>query len=439
MTTTSSPTHRPAGSGQRATGPAPWPLAADTPAGLRALAADLRDRARDATVDARLVARRLAGAPATGRYRAVVLVDTGPGGPATAAVTLDALTRDVTVPEATVGVAARDAGPAAFVFPGQGSQWPGMAAALRAAEPTFDAQLTACGEALAPWVDWSLDDVLDQHPDAPGLDRVEVVQPALFAVMVALAALWESYGVRPAAVVGHSQGEIAAACAAGALSLADAARAVALRSRALRELSGLGGMMSVPMPLDWVRTRVAQRPDALAVAAINGPGAVVVSGDGAALAELMDECAAAGVRARVVRVDYPSHSAQVERVGPALRAGLSGITFGPARVPFYSAVHGGRVDTGTLGSGYWYDNLRHTVRFEEATRALLDAGVRTFVEVSPHPVLAGAVRRTAEDAATVTGTLRRGDGGPDRLLASLAEAWVAGVPVRWDTVTARLR
>ncbi|THC39315.1 acyltransferase domain-containing protein, partial [Streptomyces sp. A1499] len=191
-----------------------------------------------------------------------------------------------------VGVA-RPAGQVAFVFPGQGSQWLGMGVELAEVSPVFRASLDACAEALAPYVDWSLHDVLR---DAAELERVDVVQPALFAVMVSLAALWRSFGVEPDAVVGHSQGEIAAAYVAGALSLEDAARVVALRSQAILALSGQGGMVSLAVTVEAARERIARWDGRISVAAVNGPGSVVVAGDADALDELMESCAADEVR-----------------------------------------------------------------------------------------------------------------------------------------------
>ncbi|MBY8847211.1 acyltransferase domain-containing protein, partial [Streptomyces sp. SP2-10] len=160
--------------------------------------------------------------------------------------------------------------------PGQGSQWLGMAAGLWESSPVFAQAMGRCEAALSAFVDWSLSAVVRGEPDAPGFDRVDVVQPVLFAVMVSLAELWRSHGVEPAAVVGHSQGEIAAACVSGALSLEDAARVVALRSKALGVLAGRGGMVSVALPAGQVRGLLGE---GLSVAAVNGPATTVVSGD----------------------------------------------------------------------------------------------------------------------------------------------------------------
>ncbi|MCC5481335.1 acyltransferase domain-containing protein, partial [Streptomyces barringtoniae] len=185
-------------------------------------------------------------------------------------------------------------GKTVFVFPGQGSQWAGMAAQLLDVSPVFAARIGECAAALESFTDWSLVDVLRQVPGAPSLERVDVVQPALFAVMVSLAELWRSAGVEPAAVLGHSQGEIAAACVAGILSLEDAARVVALRSQAIgRVLAGRGGMVSVALPVAAVRERIAVwGEERVSVAAVNGPSSVVVSGEPQALEELLAVCEA---------------------------------------------------------------------------------------------------------------------------------------------------
>ncbi|WP_055480219.1 type I polyketide synthase [Sphaerimonospora mesophila] len=405
--------------------PLPWVLSGQSEAALREQADRLLARLEaDPAPDLAGIGHALAVTRATLERRAVV-VATGRAGFAGG---LAALARG----DAAAGVVRGTAGPdtgAVFVFPGQGSQWLGMGAALLDGEPVFAARIAECAEALAPYVDWSLEDAL-RGRDPADPDRVDVVQPALWAMMVALADLWRSYGVEPTAVVGHSQGEIAAACVAGALSLADGARIVALRSRALRALAGTGGMAALALPPD----RLDLTESGLALAVVNGPSSVVVAGDPAALEELVSGHEAAGVQVRRLPVDYASHSSGVEAIRDELRRALDGITPRGPDVPFLSTVTGQWVDGASLDEEYWYRNLRQTVRFAEATRTLLDKGHRAFVEISPHPVLAAAVRETADEAAvpvTVVGTLRRDDGGPDRFLTGLAEAHVAGLPVDW--------
>ena len=271
-------------------GPIPWVLSARSPEALREQAR------RIARVDRRPadVGFSLACTRSVFEHRAVVvgsdrgaLDDVDPAGPV------------------------RAAGDVAFVFSGQGSQWAGMGVRLLGWSPVFAERFAECGAALSRWVDWDLREAV---ADEESLSRVDVVQPVLWAVMVSLAEAWRSFGVRPAAVVGHSQGEIAAACVAGALSLEDGARVIALRSRALRELSGSGGMASVPLPAEDVPLE-----DGLSIAAVNGPRSTVVSGELAALERLVGRIEGA----RRIDVDYASHSPEVERLRDRLLADLA--------------------------------------------------------------------------------------------------------------------
>ncbi|WP_166020642.1 SDR family NAD(P)-dependent oxidoreductase, partial [Streptomyces chilikensis] len=246
-------------------------------------------------------------------------------------------------------------------------------------------------------------------------------------------------GVQPAAVIGHSQGEIAAAAVAGILSLEDAAKVVALRSRAITALAGLGGMVSIAQPAAWVRDTITAWDGRISVAAVNGPSSTVVSGDVDALDQLIAACESAGVRARRVDVDYASHSAHVEAIRDELARLLDGITPQQGGTPLYSSLTGRLLAETVMDGGYWYDNLRNTVEFEDATRAALADGHTVLIEVSPHTVLSLGLQGTVEDAGTdaaVLGTLRRDEGGPERFLTSLAEAHCHGVAVDWDTVYA---
>ncbi|MEU8782736.1 type I polyketide synthase [Streptomyces sp. NPDC048637] len=356
--------------------------------------------------------------------------------------------RAVTAGETPAGAVVGDAGAlegdadVVFVFPGQGSQWVGMAVELLDSSPVFAGRLAECEAVLEPFTDWSLCEVLRAVEGAPGLDRVDVVQPVLWAVMVSLAEVWRAHGVEPAAVVGHSQGEIAAACVAGALSLEDGARVVALRSKAIRALSGRGGMVSVALPSSEVPDLVEPWGGRISVAAVNGPTSVVVSGDADALDELMEVCREREVRARRIDVDYASHSAHVEAIREELLEVLAPVVPSTSEVPFFSTVTGEWLDTAEMDAGYWFTNLRQTVRLEPAVRALLAADHRVFVEVSPHPVLTMPVQETAEAAgaeAVVTGTLRRDDGGLTRLYTSLGELYVNGVDVDWSPAFAAPR
>ena len=333
--------------------------------------------------------------------------------------------------EVVAGPVAGAVGRTVFVFPGQGAQWGGMAAELLDSCEVFARRMAECEAALAPFVDFSLVSVVRE---GGGLDRVDVVQPVLWAVMVSLAEVWRAHGVLPAAVVGHSQGEIAAAVVAGGLSLADGARVVALRSQAIVALSGRGGMVSVALPTAKVEELIAGFAGRVGLAAINGPASVVVSGDAEALDGLLELCGQRGVRARRIEVDYASHSAHVEGIRAELLTLLEPITPVAGAVPFFSTVTGQWQETDHVDAEYWYTNLRQTVRLEPALRALMEEGHGAFVEVSPHPVLTMPVQETAEAAGidiVTTGTLRRGEGGLARFYTSLGELYVHGVDVDW--------
>uniref|UniRef100_UPI0039788E5C type I polyketide synthase n=1 Tax=Amycolatopsis sp. lyj-109 TaxID=2789287 RepID=UPI0039788E5C len=392
----------------------PWVLSAKSAEALQAQAAALRDRAvEDSVAD---IAFSLAGSRTGFPHRAVVT-----GHRAALSDGLSALAEGL--PAANVVTGAVAPGRTALVFPGQGSQWAGMALELAESSPVFRACLDECASALASVVDWSLPDVL---ADAGALTRVDVVQPALWAVMVSLAGLWRSFGVVPDAVVGHSQGEIAAAVVSGALSLEDGARVVALRSKAILALAGGGGMVSVAASPEAVEARLTE---GLSIAAVNGPAAVVVSGEPGALDVLLAACEADGVRAKRIPVDYASHSAQVERLHAELLDVLAAIRPRTGDIPFFSTVTGTWLDGAELDAGYWYTNLRETVRLDIAVTTLAAEGFATFVEASPHPVLTTAIGET--EGVEALGSLRRDDGGYERFLRSLGEAHVRGVAVDW--------
>ncbi|MFD6868517.1 type I polyketide synthase [Streptomyces koyangensis] len=408
----------------------PWLLSARTADALRAqarrLTAHLDTHPRLADRD---VARSLATTRSRFEHRAVLL---GPGH----RERLTALADGVPAPGLVTGTAGRT-GRVAFVLPGQGSQWPGMADRLLDESATFRRTLRTCAQALEEHLDWSVEDTLRGRPGAADLSRVEVIQPVLFAMMVALAGLWREHGVEPEAVVGHSQGEIAAAHLAGALTLQDAALIVAHRSRLLSRVVAQGAVASVSLPAHEAEARLERWAGALSIAAVNGVSSVSVAGDETPLDEFLATLEADGVRCRKLRIRGAAHSVAMEPLREEALEVLAPVRPLASRIPFYSTVTGGLLDTTRMDAEYWYRNMRQTVQFAPATRALLADEFGVFVECSPHPALGSAIQETAEDAGApdpvLLSSLRREEGGLARFSVSLAEAFTRGVEPAWTS------
>ncbi|WP_031486281.1 type I polyketide synthase [Streptomyces bicolor] len=343
---------------------------------------------------------------------------------------LRALTGDQPDTDLTVGPQqVFPAGKLAFVFPGQGAQWAGMARDLLDRDPVFADEVDRCDAALRPFTDWSVTSVLRGDAGAPHLERVDVVQPVLFAVMVSLAAVWRARGVRPDAVVGHSQGEVAAACVAGALSLNDAAAVVALRSQALTELSGTGAMAVVALPHSEVEARLADHCGEIGVAAVNSARSTVIAGAVDAVEALLADLERRQVFVRRLDVDYASHSARVEPVRATILEELDGVTTCPTSVAWYSTVTGEPV-TEELEADYWYTNLREPVRFAPTVERMAADGYRCFVELGPHPSLLTALH-TIDDTLVAVASLHRDEDGPACLDRAAAELHVHGRQIDW--------
>ncbi|MGC5333975.1 type I polyketide synthase [Micromonospora sp. DT62] len=404
-----------------------WPVSARSKAALAAQAARLAShlRQRDGLEPA-AVGWSLAATRSTFDHRAAVVGSTADE----LLAGLDAVAAGLPAGNVVSGVASGPGAGPVFVFPGQGAQSARMAAGLVGRTPVFDAKLAECQRALDPHLAVDVVSVLTGD-DESWLERVEVVQPVLWAVGVALAAVWQHAGVTPAAVIGHSQGEIGAACVAGILSLDDAAKAVALRSRALTVLRGTGTMASVDLSAEAVAERLPAFPG-VGVAAVNGPSTVVVSGPPQHVADLVQACQAEGVRARLIPVDYASHSPAVQEVAEQLRADLADVTPQVGHTRLVSTLTGDWADPISMGADYWYDNLRRTVLFDTAVRVAVAAGHTTFVEISPHPVLTMPVTAILDDTGVTgntLGSLRRDDDDATRLLTNLAAAHAIGLPV----------
>ncbi|MFF3488524.1 SDR family NAD(P)-dependent oxidoreductase [Streptomyces sp. NPDC002701] len=415
------------------TGAVPWVLSARSAEALREQALRLREHvAADTDLPLLAVGHALATTRSLFEHRHVVIgADRGELLAALAAAAGDE------AGSAVVSGVARPVGRTVFVFPGQGAQWAAMGRELWETSPVFAEELRACARALEPYVSWPLVDTVCGGPRAADLEDVAVVQPVLFAVMVSLAKVWRSLGVTPEAVIGHSQGEIAAACVAGVLTLDDAARIVAVRSRLLATAAGEGSMAAVLLPEDRVRELLDRWDGRVGIAAVNGPNSTTVSGETPAVRELVAACEAAGARARMVKSSVPGHSSLMDRFDGPLQEELGRITPAPSTVAVYSTVTGDLIDPARLDTAYWFRNLREPVRFEAAVRRLVEQEPHaTVVEVSPHPLLTMTVQEMFDAAPGATGfavgSLRRDEGGLARLYRSAAEAFVAGASVSWE-------
>ena len=340
-------------------------------------------------------------------------------------------------PNVVTGKAAATGG-TVFVFPGQGSQWTGMAVELLDSAPAFADQMRLCDAAFAEFVDWSLLEAVRVGVGSPSLDRVDVVQPVLFAVMVSLAAQWRALGIQPDAVLGHSQGEIAAAYVAGALSLRDAAKVVTLRSKAISAIAGTGGMVSIPRPVERVHALIEPwgRIDfrCRAERSVFDRRHRERSGVGRAHGQY---ASGTTCRPRGFPSITPRIQPDVEELRETLRESLSGLQPRTGDIAFISAVTGAGLDTSILDGDYWFANLRQPVLFEQAVRWAYEHGYRTFIESSPHPVLTVGIQESLEDYGddhSVVGTLRRNEGGMRRVLLSAAEAHVHGKSPNWASM-----
>src|SRR5262249_8473266 len=288
-------------------------------------------------------------------------------------------------------------GKLAFVFCGRGPQWWAMGRQLLAGEPVFRDMIRRCDTLLqqaaregghAPWSLW---EELHADEERSRLQETSIAQPAIFAVQVALAALWESWGIRPDLVPGHSVGEVAAAYTAGVLSLEDAARVIFHRGRCMDLAPQRGRMLAVGLSLDQARQAIAGREDRVGIAAVNSPTSITLSGDGAALAEVAAELQTKNVFNRFLHVQYAFHSPQMEPVRPERLRALRDVGPGPAALPLVSTVAGELADGRDWGADYWWRNVRQSVRFADAAGVLAEQGAAVVLELSPHPVLGSAI------------------------------------------------
>ncbi|WP_404792333.1 type I polyketide synthase [Streptomyces tendae] len=407
------------------------PLSAHEPAVLAERAAQLAERVADGP-DTSAAVRALAGTLAWRRDHFPVRAALLAGAPGEVPAALTAVSRRPEDSDRATVVTGRAVplGRTAFVFPGQGSQWRGMGEQLYRDSPLFADVVARCADALRPHVDWELLDVFSGKAGDDWLDRVDTLQPVSWAMSLGLAALWRAAGVEPDVVLGHSQGEIAAAVLAGALSYEDAALVVARRSAIVRRTCGHGRMMAVDLDRDAALAAIRPFGDRVSLAAHNGPTSCVLSGDGDAVLALRERLEADGTYCKLVNVDYASHSAQMAALREDLLDALAGTAPRPGTLELLSTVHAQPVDGSRMDAAYWAANLCRPVLFADTMSRALADGVTHVVEISPHPVLTPAVEQLiaaqARPAATLA-TLRRGEGSPEAFTRALAVGYTAGL------------
>ncbi|RNL83724.1 alpha/beta fold hydrolase [Sinomicrobium pectinilyticum] len=285
-----------------------------------------------------------------------------------------------------------------MVFPGQGGQWIGMGKELLKKEPVFKEVIEACARAFRSYTDWNLVEVLQATPEINRLQEIDVIQPALCAIQIALARLWMSWGIYPDGVVGHSMGEVAAAHIAGILSLDDAARIICKRSALMKTVSGKGGAMMVTElsykeASGWIEREYPE----LSVAVNNSPRSTVLAGDQKVMDKVKSVLEQRDIFCRQVKVDVASHSRQMDPLTGELKEALQDIKPQPGTIPVFSTCRNKIVDGEELHADYWVDNLRNTVQFTSAMTYLMNEGYTVFMEIGPHPVLSNAIKECAGD------------------------------------------
>ncbi|MBV9878396.1 MAG: acyltransferase domain-containing protein, partial [Verrucomicrobia bacterium] len=343
---------------------------------------------------------------------------------------------DVNIGRARSGVVPR----VAFVCSGQGPQWYGMGRELLSSIPIFRKEIARCADEMKRHVSWDLLKELERDEAGSRLQETQVAQPALFALQVALAAVWRSWGIVPDALVGHSVGEIAAAYLSGALSFEDAVMVVCCRGRIMQHATGLGRMAALEISEPEAEKLLQLYLDRVSIAAVNSPTSIVISGESGAIDEITKTALGLGVRIKILPVDYAFHSSQMEPFRKEMAQSIPALRLQPPLIPVYSTVTGKEATAEDFGPEYWGCNIRQTVRFATAVTAMLDAGTDIFVELSPHPVLSGMIAQCGE-AGSKSGqqlpSLRRGVSEPLQLRRSLAALFAAGREVDWTGVFSR--
>ncbi len=299
----------------------------------------------------------------------------------------------------------------AFVMSGQGPQWWGMGRELMQEEPVFRQTLERCDTLMRPWARFSLLEELDRTEESSRMHRTEIAQPAIFAMQIALVELWKSWGVQPAAIVGHSVGEVAAAHVAGVLSLEEAIRVIVLRARFMDDCArGKGTMLAIGLDEDAARNLILRHDRTATIAAFNGPRSLTIAGSRLSLEAMANELELDGIFARFVQVDHPFHHPSMQPASEALEQGIKDLKPQAETVPFFSTVTGRRCAGAECDSGHWGRGVRQPVQFAGAVNALMDTGVDIWLEIGAQPALVYSIQEclTARvDKTPVMSSIRR--------------------------------
>lgn len=324
-----------------------------------------------------------------------------------------------------------------FVFTGQGSQWWGMGQELFQNEPIFRATIEKIDSILEPLTGWSLVEEMNSNEGTSRIDRTDIAQPAIFALQVALAELWKTWGVLPKKVVGHSVGEVAAAYVAGMYSLEDAIKIIYHRSYLQNKTGGKGRMAVVGLSKFEAEQIIKGQEDKVQVAVVNGPAMVTLAGDTQALEGTIQKIEKEGIFVRWLRIDYAFHTHQMDPIKNDLLDALEPISAKNSKIPFYSTVTGELLESDDLNHYYWWRNVREPVLFSSAIQSLSNDGSELFLELGPHPALAGPIADSVgvlERDCSVLCSLNRKESEIQTILGNLARLHIEGVQVDWVSI-----
>ncbi len=325
----------------------------------------------------------------------------------------------------------------AFVFSGQGGQWYGMGHELLKKEPVFYKAIEKTDKVIQKHFSWSLMNELCTEQTGSRLNEIDVLQPAIFAIQVALFELLKSWGITPDAVAGHSMGEVAAAYSAEILTLENAVNIICSRSKLLKTLSGKGSMIATELSAEQAEELVKKYDNDIAIGVINSPTSTVLSGNPETISKVMDSLHQQNLFCKQVNVDVASHSPQIDLLRTEMLELLKDIHPRSANIPFYSTVTGSRSDNINFDADYWIDNLRKPVLFSNTIGQLLDNGYSMFIEVGPHPVLLSSIQQSLKPHhrhISLLPSLRREEPEQEIMFKTLAALYTNGFTINWKNI-----